>query len=163
MQFETAGDAKDPLSKQSETNKHRPSSTLSAKVLLALIREQVKLNFGDSGAGRILGGLQVKHLGQRTQLAIIKVPRDHCKMVQSALVLITHVQKQPCTVCVRHVSGTIKKCQRAAIRTDRELIISWYRKQQVLSKAGVTPATGNNCSLIDMLKQSESNISALEL
>ncbi|KAJ1667478.1 hypothetical protein EV178_001472 [Coemansia sp. RSA 1646] len=59
MQFETAGDAKDPLSKQSETNKHRPSSTLSAKVLLALIREQVKLNFGDSGAGRILGGLQL--------------------------------------------------------------------------------------------------------
>ncbi|KAJ1905787.1 RNA-binding protein pop5, partial [Coemansia sp. IMI 209127] len=143
------------LETASDTN-----GSLSARVLLALIREQIQLNFGDSGAGRVLGGLQVKHFGQRTHLAIIKVPRDHCKMVQSALVLITHVQKQPCTVCVRHVSGTIKKCQRAAIRTDRELIISWHRRQQILSKTGATPATSDYCSLSEILKQSESTISS---
>ncbi|KAJ2537789.1 RNA-binding protein pop5 [Coemansia sp. RSA 1933] len=148
LQFDTDSDANVPL---------------SPRVLLALIREQVKINFGDVGAGRILGGLQVKHLGQRTHMAIVKVPRDHCKMVQSALVLITHVQKQPCTACVRHVSGTIKKCQKAAIRTDRELIISWYRRRQVLSKAGMAPATSGDNSLAAMLKQSESTISSLEL
>ncbi|KAI9502214.1 subunit of both RNase [Coemansia spiralis] len=141
---------------------HILGSTVSAKNIVALVRDQIKLNFGDMGAGHLLSGLQIKYLGNKTQLGIIKVPRDHCRMVQVALALITHVNKHSCTIRVRHVSGTIKKCQKATIQTNRELIIAWYEKQQQLSKSGEI-LSKDNSSLLDIIKQSTSQISALDL
>ncbi|KAJ2630764.1 RNA-binding protein pop5 [Coemansia sp. RSA 1694] len=95
-------------------------------------------------------------------MGILRVPRDHYQMVSAALALMTQASKRSCTIRIRHVSGTIKKCQRAAIRTDRELIVAWYLKQQTLSKAGTAAITGDHV-LQSMLKESESQISALEL
>ncbi|KAJ2897023.1 RNA-binding protein pop5 [Coemansia aciculifera] len=134
----------------------------SARSVHALVREQIKLNFGDSGAGLVLSGLQVKYFSPQTQMGILRVPRDHCKMVSAALALTTLANKRPCSIRVRHVSGTIKKCQGAAIRTNRELIVAWHLKQQALSKAGAATVTGDH-ALQSMLSESESQISALEL
>ncbi|KAJ1895514.1 RNA-binding protein pop5 [Kickxella alabastrina] len=135
---------------------------LSTRNINSLVREQVKLNFGDLGAGHIASGFQVKYFSSQTRMGIIKVPRDHCQMVTTALTLATHINRYPCVVRVWHVSGTIKKCQKAAIRTDRELIIAWYRKQQAIAKAGAGPVAGDS-SLAAMLKESQSQISSLEL
>ncbi|KAJ2745319.1 RNA-binding protein pop5 [Coemansia sp. BCRC 34301] len=140
----------------------RPHEALTARSVHALVREQIKLNFGDSGAGLVLSGLQVKYFSSQTRMGILRVPRDHCQMVSAALALTTQASKRPCAIRVQHVSGTIKKCQRAAIRTDRELIVAWHLKQQILSKAGIAAVTGDHV-LQSMLKESESQISALEL
>ncbi|KAJ1731029.1 RNA-binding protein pop5 [Coemansia biformis] len=135
---------------------------LSAKSISQLVRDCVKLSFGDSGAGHVLMGTQVKYFNARTCMGIIKVPRDHCRMVLAAMVLATHVNKRPCTVCVRHVSGTIKKCQKAAIRVDRELIIAWHQQQRVRAASGEAPPVSNS-ALSQLLQESASQISALEL
>ncbi|KAJ1851728.1 RNA-binding protein pop5 [Coemansia sp. RSA 1822] len=115
--------------------------------ILRLVRENVKLNFGDSGAGLILAGMQVKHFNPHTRLGIIKVPRDHIKMVTATLALITRAKKTPCALRVRHTSGTIKKCQKSAIRTDRELILAYHK----------------DANVAQLLRDSESQISALEI
>ncbi|KAJ1831419.1 RNA-binding protein pop5 [Coemansia sp. RSA 2706] len=149
----------DPALAGSDASGQQPSFT--ARVIYGVVRDSVKLNFGDSGLGLVLSGMQVRHFGAHSCMGILKVPRDHCKMVLSALALITHVHKHPCAVRVRHVSGTIKKCQRAAIRTDRELIIAWHQRQQQLATAG-TPSI-NDSTLSQLLKESESQISAIEI
>ncbi|KAJ2798547.1 RNA-binding protein pop5 [Coemansia helicoidea] len=135
---------------------------LSAKAASQLIRDSVKLGFGDSGAGHVLMGTQVKYFGAHTRMGIAKVPRDHCKMVLAALTLATHVGKHPCVVCVRHVSGTIKKCQKAAIRLDRELIVAWHQRQRALAMAGGALPVADS-ALSQLLQESASQISALEL
>ncbi|KAJ2433638.1 RNA-binding protein pop5, partial [Coemansia sp. RSA 2522] len=88
-----------------------------------------------------------KHFNPHTRLGIIKVPRDHIKMVSATLALIPHVKKTPCALRVRHVSGTIKKCQKSAIRTDRELILAYHK----------------DANVAQLLRDSESQISALEI
>ncbi|KAJ2076610.1 hypothetical protein H4R24_005605 [Coemansia sp. RSA 988] len=92
-------------------------------------------------------------LHPRTQMGIVKIPRDHCKMVLASMVATTHTSKSRCSIRVRHVAGTIKKCQRSTIRTGRELIIAWYERQQL----------SDDSALPHMLKESEAQISALEL
>ncbi|KAJ2607840.1 hypothetical protein H4S08_004681 [Coemansia sp. RSA 1365] len=86
-------------------------------------------------------------------MGIVKVPRDHCNMVLAAMAVTTHACKSQCSIRVRHVSGTIKKCQQSTIRTARELIISWYERQQLVGDS----------NLPHMLKESQAQISALEL
>ncbi|PIA13977.1 hypothetical protein COEREDRAFT_47825 [Coemansia reversa NRRL 1564] len=130
-----------------------PAIATSAKGIYNLLRESIKQNFGDLGAGHVLTGMQVKYFNKRTQMGIVKVPRDHCNMVLAAMVVITHATKCQCSIRVRHVSGTIKKCQQSAIRTARELIISWYEQQQLVGDS----------TLPHMLKESQAQISALEL
>ncbi|KAJ2826731.1 RNA-binding protein pop5, partial [Coemansia erecta] len=133
--------------------------TLGNSDIIKLIRDGVKENYGDSGVGQILAGVQVKHFSQHTCLGIVKVPRDHCKMVLATLALMTHVKKNQCIVRVRHVSGTIKKCQKSAIRTDRELILAWHQRQQKMA----APGTPGDANVNQLLKESESQINALEL
>ncbi|KAJ2002525.1 RNA-binding protein pop5 [Coemansia thaxteri] len=137
-------------------------ANISARTIHAFVREQIKLNFGDSGAGLVLSGLQVKYYSPQTRMGIIRSPRDHYQMVSAALTLATQVNKYMCSIRVWHISGTIKKCQRAAIRTDRELIVAWHRRQLALAKAGAIPLPGDH-ALQAMLKESESQISTLEL
>ncbi|KAJ2689833.1 RNA-binding protein pop5 [Coemansia spiralis] len=160
LQPQTQVDGPDSLERAATSQ--RSSESFSIKGIHGFVREQVKLNFGDSGAGLVLSGLQVKYFSSQTRMGIMRVPRDHCQMVSASLALATQVSKRPCTIRVRHVSGTIKKCQRAAIRTDRELIVAWHLRQQSLARAGAATATGDHV-LQTMLKESESQISALEI
>ncbi|KAI8325591.1 hypothetical protein GQ54DRAFT_301830 [Martensiomyces pterosporus] len=149
------------LASQSEQQQqHTPS--ISTRGVHNLVREQVVLNFGDSGAGSIQSGLQVKYFSPRTRLGILKVPRDHYQMVWAALTLTTHYSKHPCLIRVWHVSGTIKKCQKAAIRVDRELIVAWHKEQVELAKLGAVPVTGDS-ALTSMLQESEAQISAVDM
>lgn len=145
-----------------QDDQKRPDSfPLSARSINGFLREQIKTNFGDLGAGLVLSGMQVKYFSPKTNVAILKVPRDHCRMVATTLSLATQIHKRPCSVYAVHISGTIKKCQRAAIRMDRERIIAWYKSQQAPNKDASLITSDH--TLRTLLKESESQISALEL
>ncbi|KAK3706922.1 RNA-binding protein pop5 [Vermiconidia calcicola] len=102
---------------------HQPSSNrMDAKLLMQMVRNGVSELFGDYGAGMIAGSLQVKYFSQATSTAIIRVSRDHCRLVWAALTFTTHLPKpvnQACVLQVVRVSGTIKKAEEEAIRRAR--------------------------------------------
>ncbi|KAJ1951338.1 RNA-binding protein pop5 [Linderina macrospora] len=138
---------------------------LTSKAVLHMIKDQMQVNFGDSGAGHIVSGTQVKYFSSRTNMCILKVPRDHYQMIWSALTLTTHISRAPCMIRMWHVSGTIKKCQQAAIKVDRRLILEWHRQQQTMAKQGGGAALVSSTDnvLTGALKESEKDISALDM
>jgi len=115
----------------SVVNFHAPSSDrLDAHLLLRLIRNGVTDLFGDYGSGVVAGSLQVKYLSAATSTAIIRVTRDHYRLVWAALTYITrlpHPIEQDCVIQVVRVSGTIKKSEEEAIRRARAAILKASR------------------------------------
>ncbi|KAJ1948872.1 RNA-binding protein pop5 [Linderina pennispora] len=160
IQFHTA--AEQALGHQKAGQKQ---PALSSKAIFHLIRDQMQINFGDSGAGHVVMGTQVKYFSSRTNMGILKVPRDHYQMIWSALTLTTQISRTPCMIRVWHVSGTIKKCQQAAIKVNRSLIAKWHKQQQEMAKQGSGAALANSVDsvLTGVLKESEAEISALEM
>ncbi|KAF2083128.1 hypothetical protein K490DRAFT_70161 [Saccharata proteae CBS 121410] len=106
---------------------HHPSSDkLNPGLLLKLIRETLVDLFGDYGAGMCGGTLQVKYLSPATSTAIIRVSRDHYRMLWAALTYITrlpHPIGQECVVHVVRVSGTIRKAEEEAIRRAKQSVL----------------------------------------
>lgn len=84
----------------------------------------------------------VKYFSPATSAAIIRVSRDHYRLVWAALTFITNLPKslnQPCVVQVVRVSGTIKKAEEEAIRRAR---ISIRRAQRASTKGKDVAAFG---------------------
>lgn len=84
----------------------------------------------------------VKYFSPATSTAIIRVARDHYRMVWSALTFTTRLPKpvdQPCVMQVVRVSGTIKKAEEEAIQRAR---ISIRRAQRASKRAGVATVGG---------------------
>ncbi|KAJ1966463.1 RNA-binding protein pop5 [Dipsacomyces acuminosporus] len=161
VQFQLACEGTVSAAAKAARDRQHQLPNVSARNITSLIRDQVGLNFGDSGAGHIVSGVQVKYFSPQTRMGIIKVPRDHYQMVWAALTLTTQLNKHPCIIRVWHVSGTIKKSQRAAIRVNRDLIIAWYSQQAELAKVGAASATGEG-TLSGLLQESETQISAID-
>ncbi len=82
--------------------------------LLNCIKDSIKLNFGSCGDTHI----QVKYYSALTNMAIIRVSRDSAVMLQQALFFMKGRFR-----CV-HVGGTIKSCQLALIRYNKDACIS---------------------------------------
>lgn len=92
----------------------------------------------------------VNYLSPATSTAIIRVSRDHYRLVWAALTFITKLPKpidQPCCIRVVRCSGTIKKAEQEAVRRAREFIIK-ARQQGTgggeLEKAIVGVGKGSN-------------------
>ncbi|TID25972.1 putative rpp14 pop5 family protein [Venturia nashicola] len=106
---------------------HAPTSDLLDQRLLAkMIREGVGELFGEWGVGMIGGSLKVIYLSPATSTAIIRVSRDHYRLVWAALTFVTKLPKpidQHCCVRVVRCSGTIKKAEEEAVRRAREFIV----------------------------------------
>ncbi len=67
----------------------------------------------------------VKYLSPATSTAIVRVSRDHHRLVWAALTFTTHLPKpvdEPCVIQVVRVSGTIRKSEEAAVRLARTAI-----------------------------------------
>ncbi|PVU97669.1 hypothetical protein BB561_000410 [Smittium simulii] len=94
----------------------------------SLIRSFVAENFGDIGNGLLLEKLNVKYFSPVTKLGIIRVPRDNAQFLTAILVMINKIKNNKCRIFVVHVSGTIKKCQLAAIEFDRTLILKHLKE-----------------------------------
>ncbi|KAK1069308.1 RNA-binding protein pop5 [Friedmanniomyces endolithicus] len=102
----------------------RPSpDQMNGGLLMRLIRDGVVELFGDYGSGKIAGSLQVvKYFSSATSTAIIRVSREHYRLVWSALTFTTRLPRpvdQPCVFQVVRVSGTIRKAEEEAIRRAR--------------------------------------------
>ena len=149
---------------------HRPSSDrLDGRLLMKMIRTSVAELFGDYGSGMIAGSLQgtfvsaqspilsisnltvlapVKYFSAATSTAIIRVSRDHYRLVWAALTFTTRLPKpvdQACVIQVVRVSGTIRKSEEAAIRLAR----------QSIKRAQVQAAQGKSSSGFDLAENSQ--------
>lgn len=98
---------------------HPSDSSLSRPLLTTLLRDALILQFGDHGGG-LAGSLNVKYFSPVTSTGIVKVPRDHYRMVWAAMTFIKEVRGRPAVMRVVRVSGTIKKAQEEAIRRAKE-------------------------------------------
>ncbi|KAK5121508.1 hypothetical protein LTR85_005341 [Meristemomyces frigidus] len=121
----------------------QPSSDqLTVQILLRVIRDGVATLFGDYGSGKVSSSLQIKYLSAATSTAIIRVSRDHYRLVWAALSFVTRLPKpldQPCVIQVVRVSGTIKKAEEEAIRRAR---ISIRRAQRAAKGKDVAALGG---------------------
>ncbi|KAI8848877.1 hypothetical protein BC829DRAFT_393242 [Chytridium lagenaria] len=72
--------------------------TLHAGNFANAIRDSVELNFGDIGLGSIAGSFVVKYFSPYTGVGIVRVARDHVKMVWAAMTF-------KCRISVVHVGG----------------------------------------------------------
>ena len=55
-----------------------------------------------------------------TSKGIVRVAREHYRMVWAALTFIRELGGRECVITVRRVSGTIKKAEEELLRRDRE-------------------------------------------
>ncbi|KAK1054091.1 RNA-binding protein pop5 [Friedmanniomyces endolithicus] len=123
----------------------RPSpDQMNGGLLMRLIRDGVVELFGDYGSGKIAGSLQVKYFSSATSTAIIRVSREHYRLVWSALTFTTRLPRpvdQPCVIQVVRVSGTIRKAEEEAIRRARLSICraEAAAKSSSVSIAGTVP------------------------
>ncbi|KAL1311765.1 hypothetical protein AAFC00_001852 [Neodothiora populina] len=107
------------------------SDKLTPQLLAKMVKEGVAELFGDYGSGMVAGSLVVKYLSPATSTAIIRVSRDHYRLVWAALSFITKLPRpieQNCVVQVVRVSGTIRKAEEEAIKRAKLSILRAQRK-----------------------------------
>jgi ribonuclease P/MRP protein subunit POP5 len=78
----------------------------------------------------------VMYLSTATSTAIIRVSRDHYRLVWAALAFATRLPKPvdiPCVIQVVRVSGTIRKAEEEAIRRAKDSLV---RAKEALGKDG---------------------------
>ncbi|KAG9305166.1 hypothetical protein G9A89_010674 [Geosiphon pyriformis] len=100
------------------------STYLTTREINHALRDSVCHNFGDVGIGWVIGSLSVKYFSPFTNHGILRVSREYYHIVWGALSFINEVRGRSCLFRVIHLSGTIKKCQLAAIELDREQILT---------------------------------------
>lgn len=103
---------------------------LTAGNFVAHLRNHITLLFGDFGLGVSLSSLKVVYLSTATSTIILRVPRNHHRLVWAALSHITELPAQkrggvgtPCVVRVVRVSGTIRKTEEELIRRARRDVV----------------------------------------
>ena len=109
--------------------------SLTSYVLYRDLRHSLLTNFGEFGYGQTTASLQVKYLNHRTCLAIVRAPRDDVDVVRTAMTMMKEVGGEPCVMRVVHVGGTIRACQKAAVRWTRLVLLEAWRKR-VADKRG---------------------------
>jgi ribonuclease P/MRP protein subunit POP5 len=65
----------------------------------------------------------VKYFSPATSAGIVRVSRQHFRIVWAALTYINNVAGHNVIIRVVRVSGTIRKCQQAAISMDKSSIV----------------------------------------
>ena len=120
--------AKDP---PSQIQFHSPTpDELTPQLCLRVIRVTVNDLFGDYGAGVVSSSLQIKYFSPATSTAIIRVTRQHYRLVWAALTYITRLPRpveQSVVFQVVRVSGTIRKSEEEAIRRAKASILRAHR------------------------------------
>lgn len=96
---------------------------VSSKDLSQKILAQVVEDFGDFGRGCVGRGW-IAYWNPKTGIGLFKAPREAAQMVWSSLVLITALDSIPVTIRVVHLGGTIKQCQRVAVKYDAKMLLT---------------------------------------
>lgn len=100
----------------------QPPLNLDARRLLHAVKASISTNFGTQGDGQVKSTLAIKYFSPRTSTGILRVARDHFRIVWAALAYLTEIEGKRVVVRVIRVSGTIKKCEQAAIARDKQVI-----------------------------------------
>lgn len=90
--------------------------SLNSKAILHLIQQQLRTNFGDWGFALTQLSLQVKYFNSITNTCIVRVARDQQKILWNCLTLIREYRNRPLTIRILHIGGTIRACQKMAIK-----------------------------------------------
>jgi len=100
-----------------------PSTNITSKLLLDCLRQQITYNFGDQGSGLVSASLSIRYFSSATSTGIIRIAREHYRLVWAALTFIRDLGGRECVVTVRRVSGTIKKAEEEIVRRDKQALI----------------------------------------
>lgn len=95
------------------------SQDVTTKLLTDALRQQISYNFGDHGSGLVSSSLSIRYLSATTSTGIVRVSRDHYRMVWAGLTFIRELAGRECVVTVRRVSGTVKKAEEEILRRDK--------------------------------------------
>ena len=109
-----------------------PLPDTSSSSIALFIRNAVERNFGVFGSSVNTLALSVKYCNNVTKIAIVRCAREHLSMVRTSMVLSTEWPSRSdsrtqrtvdtgvkCIWRIRHVAGTIRSCQQAAINLSR--------------------------------------------
>ncbi|TDZ38940.1 Ribonuclease P/MRP protein subunit POP5 [Colletotrichum spinosum] len=109
---------------------HQPTTgQFNFQSLLKAIKAEVATLFGDYGSGALEGNLSIKYLSTATSTFILRVKREHYRMVWAALTFMNRVPVRngggkPCIFRVVKISGTIRKAEEEAVRQARQLVLA---------------------------------------
>jgi len=103
---------------------------IDAGRFIGSVRYHISLLFGDFGVGASLSSLKVVYFSAATSTAIIRVPRNHHRLVWAALSHITELPRTrggeagpKCVVRVVRVSGTIRKAEEELLRRAKRDVV----------------------------------------
>ncbi|KAJ8102067.1 ribonuclease P/MRP protein subunit [Lipomyces tetrasporus] len=88
----------------------------------AAFRDAVNRNFGDLGAGLVRASVSLKYFSEATSTGIIRVSRDHYRIVWAALTFLNEISGVKVMITVDHVSGTMRKCEKVAISKSIKVV-----------------------------------------
>lgn len=109
-----------------------PDTGLSSRNLFREIRTSILVNFGELGLGQVQSTLSLRYYSPKTQTGILRVSREHARIVQGALAYISALEGKPVIIRVLRVSGAIKKSEQAAIDNNREFVHAMTEKTSVI-------------------------------
>lgn len=104
--------------KTNETSRIEPKK-LSSSFFANLLRSAVNDNFGLEESSACLFAFSVKYHSVETKSLIIRCPRSSEFILKSCLLLSFDVTASKLVFITRHVSGTLRSCQIAAIRNAK--------------------------------------------
>jgi ribonuclease P/MRP protein subunit POP5 len=94
-----------------------------------IIKKQVENLFGEFGLGKINKNLQISFLRNFSNLVIIRVSRDHIKLLWTVLSLMNHIDGEGVKMHILKISGTIKKCEEKAKALLEHWIINYEKSK----------------------------------
>ena len=100
------------------------SQNVTIKLLTDVLRQQISYNFGDHGSGLVSSSLSIRYFSAATSTGIVRISRDHYRMVWAALTFIRELAGRECVITVKRVSGTVKKAEEEILRRDKHVLKS---------------------------------------
>ncbi|KAJ3202546.1 hypothetical protein HDU67_000434 [Dinochytrium kinnereticum] len=119
--------------------------------LASVIKDSLELNFGDFGMGYTAQNFTVKYFSPYTGIGIVRVARDHFKMMWAAMTFVSQIKGNKCMINVIHVGGTIKQVQLQAIEHDKTQILEAVKGKNF-----------EESQVVALLEKSKADIKALE-
>jgi ribonuclease P/MRP protein subunit POP5 len=97
--------------------------------LANIIKNKVEQLFGDIGLGKVNKNLQISFLRNFSNLIIIRVSRDHIKLLSTVLALMNELEGETIKMHILKISGTIKKCELAAKHLLEQWLINYEKNK----------------------------------
>lgn len=108
------------------------------------ILTDTKIFFGELDFGKLKSNFQVKYLNSITNLVIIRVGRENCKMLETVLLLINKIDGKDVKLRILHISGTIKKLEEKA----KEMLSNWISNYEMINNNLSVNSVGQKCLTI---------------